>query len=609
MGRRALAALALFAATGAAPGCSDPPRPAAPRPATSTATPPPPARAPVVVTIVIDQFAAWIADERLPLLPSDGGFARLAREGTYVREARFDQAVTDTAPGHAALYTGAPPRESGIFANEISLVATGRRTSVLSDPSTKVVGPAGPLAGQGSSPARLRAETLADRLRASAPGATIVSLSLKDRAAIPGGGRRPDASVWFDSSAGSFVTSTAFAQKLPPWAARLAKPAALAAGSLGVWSPLDAAWLGARAGVPDDQPGEGDWLKFGTTFPHKLASSSDPSMAYRATHFGDDDLFALALAALDAPRPSEDEPFLLAVSLSSHDYVAHMFGPDSWEELDEFARLDRSLGAFLGELDRRFGPSGYAVLVTGDHGSAPTPEATASLRRGCRAADRWQRPCSGGGRLSTEGLAEELKRAAERALGPGAWVLSVADPYVVLGEPARSLPPLRRAVLDAALREAMARHPESAGLISVDELGGACPPRGDESLQALICRSVPAREAGAPALSGGAEVDRGARVAGDYYIVFQPGGFFEAYTPGKGSNHGSHYLYDRTVPLFARAPGRVRAGQRVPGPLPTTAFARTAADLLGIEAPGPAKDAPSLVAPAKDAPSPAAPAR
>ena len=69
--------------------------------------------------MVIDQFAAWIAAERLPLLPEAGGFARLRREGTWFREMRYMHAATDTAPGHSSLYTGVPPRESGILANEL----------------------------------------------------------------------------------------------------------------------------------------------------------------------------------------------------------------------------------------------------------------------------------------------------------------------------------------------------------------------------------------------------------------------------------------------------------------------------------------------------------
>jgi hypothetical protein len=549
----------------------------------------------VLVTVVVDQLAAWIADERLPRLPPGGGFARLVREGTYVREARFDHASTETAPGHAALYTGAPPRLSGIYDNDVLDEPSGRRASALRDASTRLVGPAGPSAAAGSSAARLRAETLADRLRASAPSAHIVSVSLKDRGAIFGGGRRPDASLWYEPSAGSFVTSTAFARALPPWATRLARPAALAEPGRGAWTPLDPDWVAASAGGPDDEPGEGNWLGLGTTFPHRLAAASSPASAYRATPFGDEDVLALALAAVDA-RGDAPGPLLLALSLSSHDYVAHVFGPDSWEAWDELARLDRSLGAFFAALDARVGEAGYAVVLAGDHGSVPTPEAAAARGRGCRAADRWQRPCGGGGRLSPDALGAELGQAAARALGPGAWVLGVADPFVVLTDEARALPPLRRHVLDEALRGALGRRPEVAGVLAVDELSGPCPGYDDESLRALLCRAVPGPEgAGAPgAPPPGRGRPREGRAAGDYYLVLKPGCFFDAYTPGRGNNHGSHYLYDRSVPLFVRAPGRARAGVRLDGPLPAAAFVHTAADLLGIAPPASARPAPSL---------------
>ena len=60
-----------------------------PRGATTT-TPPSikPAREKIVVAIVVDQMAAWTASERWPLLPAEGGFARLRREGTWIREVR-----------------------------------------------------------------------------------------------------------------------------------------------------------------------------------------------------------------------------------------------------------------------------------------------------------------------------------------------------------------------------------------------------------------------------------------------------------------------------------------------------------------------------------------
>ena len=120
----------------------------------------------LLMTIVIDQLPAWLAAARWPMLPEDGGFARLRREG-LTAELRYDHAVTDTAPGHAALYTGAVPRDSGIFANEV-LGDDGKPRSILLDDASRVVDVRGARGDRpGSSLARLRVETLADALEAA----------------------------------------------------------------------------------------------------------------------------------------------------------------------------------------------------------------------------------------------------------------------------------------------------------------------------------------------------------------------------------------------------------------------------------------------------------
>ena len=74
-----------------------------------------------------------------------------------------------------------------------------------------------------------------------------------------------------------------------------------------------------------------------------------------------------------------------------------------------------------------------------------------------------------------------------------------------------------------------------------------------------------------------------------------PGSFFDAnLVVGKGTSHGTPYLFDRSVPLLVRAPGRVPAGAVIDAPIGFGAFAHTAASLLGIEAPPPAAPARDL---------------
>jgi hypothetical protein len=524
----------------------------------------------IVVTMVVDQLGAWIAAERWPLFPENGGFARLQREGTWARDVRYPYAITDTGPGHATLYTGALPRDSGIFANDLFDPATRANVSIVHDPNVQIVTAAGPVEGAGASLARLRVETLADSLRASRPEAWIVGLSIKDRGALFAAGRRPDAALWFDIKQDAFVTSTAAARELPAWAPNIGGAAAIARLREKPWVPLDEGFLRAHAKTPDASPGEGDLGGFGATFPHDFQKTKAAAKAFRGSPHADEALLSLGLAALEAAPPGRS-PALLAISFSAHDYIGHTFGPDSWEAWDDLLRLDAALGRFFEALDARFGKEGWATLLSADHGSTPMPE-TAKIpgaRPWCAAGappDRFGRPCGPGGRLLQGDLSKELAAEATAAIGPGDWVMGVADPYVHLTPAARALDAARRDKLIAALSARLARHREIEGVIDVRTLPARCPPPAVETVEALVCRSY----AG----------------VGDLYVYPRSGSLFDPeIVEGTGANHGSPHLSDRSVPLLVRAPGRVAAGRVVEVPLGPAAFTRTAASLLGVPPP------------------------
>jgi hypothetical protein len=563
---RRWAAIGALLAMATTAGCR-PPAAAPATPAGARAASPP-----WLVTIVVDQLAAWIADERWPALPSDGGFARLQREGLTVRELRYAHAITETAPGHAALYTGAVPRATGIVCNDVA-GPDGRKQSILADAATRLVpaGAAGPIERRGSSLAPLQGDTLADALVAARPDAGVYSLSLKDRGALLGAGRRPTLALWLDTEGGTLATSTAFAPVVPAWAVPYADAAAVKRAYAEAWQPLDAGWLAANTATRDDQEGEGDYLGLGTVFPHRATSAK----AMRATPAGDRLLLELARAvAGHAARTAAGRPLLLALSLSSHDYVAHVFGPDSWEAWDELRRLDRGLAELLAALDALVGPDGYAVMLTGDHGSNPLPEISRTGQAAwCRlgaGGDRWQRPCGRGARLSGADVARRL--ADER-------VASVVDPFVYLTPRARALPAAERATLHRKIEALFVGRGEVAQVIDVRAAPETCPSPSDESLPALTCRSIRRDQ------------------AGDFYLVPAPGAFFDPeLAVGRGTSHGSPYLYDRAVPLIVRAPGRVPAGAVRATPTSYAAFARTAAALLGIPEPAglAGSDAPDL---------------
>jgi len=568
----------------------DPPGAAPVRPAAlATASAPSAAvakpRAPVAVAIVVDQLSAWVAASRWPALPRDGGFARLIREGTWVKNMRYPYAVTDTAPGHAALHTGKVPAESGIVGNELPDETGGSRFTILRDDTTRAVTPGGIGTTASSSAARLRADTVADRLRAAHPEAFIVSVSLKDRAAILPAGKHPSHVIWFDPALDTFVTSTAFEQVFPKWAAPFGDARAVAKARSVPWELGDPAWVAAHAVSPDDQPGEGDLDGLGTTFPHVARTAA----SFRALPAGDSAILDIALAALEAEYDPA-RPTLLLLSLSASDVIGHVFGPDSWEAWDHLRKLDAKLATLLDTLERRLGT--VPVLLAADHGNLSMPEIPpARAGVSCPSAehrspppDPYGRPCTTGVRLEPNELRAELVASAKAALGEGRWVTGIADPYVFLTPAAHALAPDRRARLDVAVRAVFDKHHDGVEqLIDTRLLAERCPgvlatakgsparARVGEDVMTLVCR------AWAPVTG-----------AGDYYIVPRLGSFFDGeIVSGKGASHGSPHLYDRTVAMLVRAPGLIDAGVVIDDPVDFSAFAALEAAFVGLDARAP----------------------
>jgi arylsulfatase A-like enzyme len=263
---------------------------------------------------------------------------------------------------------------------------------------------------------------------------------------------------------------------------------------------------------------------------------------------------------------------LLSLSLSSHDYVAHVFGPHSWEEWDELLRLDRELAGLLTFLDGRFGSDGYDVMLTADHGSVAIPE-VAAAKPGpwcARPADvaRWQRTCAGQ-RLLAPALSAALEQAYAdafgAAFGPGPWLTGLADPLVFFTAKGAALAPADRTRAVAIAKQTLGPLGVS-DVIDVRAVPAACGPGA--TVAELVCRSIDAKD---PA---------------DLYLVVAPGAFFDpGYAPGQGMSHGSPYLHDRAVPLIVRAPGRVAPGEVYDRPVTFKTFTRTAATLLGVTPP------------------------
>ena len=185
------------------------------------------------------------------------------------------------------------------------------------------------------------------------------------------------------------VTSTAFAQAVPAWASLFADGAAVKRAFGAGLAAARRGLAGVARGDARRPGGRGRLPRAG----HRVSRTARRRSRRCARRPGGDRLlFELArAAATHAAETAAGRPVLLALSLSSNDYVDHVFGPDSWEAWDELRRLDRGLAELLAALDALVGPSGYAVMLTGDHGSGPLPEISRT-RTGALVPARGRRP-------------------------------------------------------------------------------------------------------------------------------------------------------------------------------------------------------------------------
>lgn len=324
----------------------------------------------LIVTILVDQLR-YDYLERFHDQFTDGGLRLLTDQGAFMTFAQYNYCPTVTGPGHASFLSGAPPAVHGIISNDWFDKRTLKILNCVGDSSVEGVGARGE--GGKASPRNFIGSNFSDELRLRYRS-KVVGISLKDRGAILPAGKKPLGAYWFDSPSGNFITSTYYRTELPEWVQKF-NARQLPASFVGqTWKrlldPKEYVWEDNAAGELS-LAGEKT-----TTFDHTIApSSSEGFETIVPTPFGNQLLAEFAVAAIEGEHLGEGpNPDLLCVSFSSIDACGHKFGPYSQEVQDVTLRLDRQLGEFLKLLDKKFGIANVAIVLTADHGVAPTAE-------------------------------------------------------------------------------------------------------------------------------------------------------------------------------------------------------------------------------------------
>lgn len=334
----------------------------------------------LVVGVIIDQMGfdqLYKYKDRY----GDTGFNRLFNEGFNFKNANVNYIPSETAPGHASIYTGTTPAYHGIIGNSWYDRELDNYVGNVMDSNEKIIGSLNDNPN-GTSPRNLTATTISDELRLRSKfKSKVISISIKDRAAILPGGKSANAAYWYswDSSPGYFVSSSFYMRKVPKWVARfndMGKSDAYLNESWNTLYPIET----YTASSPDDnkyEPSLGG--KTSPTFPYdfkamreKVKRSGTEYRLLWASPAGNSLLTEFAIAAIENEELGTDKyPDILNVSYSVTDVIGHTFGPQSVEMEDIYLRLDQNLGELFEALDTKVGKDNYLLFLTSDHAAIP----------------------------------------------------------------------------------------------------------------------------------------------------------------------------------------------------------------------------------------------
>jgi hypothetical protein len=495
-----------------------------------------PARPKLVVFIVIDGLPMrQVLDNREQFSPD--GFRRFLDRGATFTDAHYGHAHTVTAAGHSVMLTGAYPQRTGIISNEWVDPQTRKPVYNTQDTDYQYIGnKTEPLSG--TSPRMLLAETVGDVLRTADPASKVIGISGKDRGAILPAGHKGQAYM-FMGGTGQFASTTYYMPKHPQWveAFNAAKPADALFGQ--VWAPLlpDRCADGSTQHQP--VPGgpiyacgayarsaaDGQAFQSATGMGNRLPATLSAYAHILPSPYGDQLTLAFARAAVEGEGLGQDgHPDILSVSLSSHDYVNHAFGPESKLSHDHMLQLDRHLQAFFQYLDQRVGAGNYVAMLTADHGFADTPEWAKSLGRDAK-------------RVANKDLIGHANAGLSQRFGEGKWVTETSAMGMLFDERLISERGLKREQVYQAAKEVMLTHPDVQTVFTPEQLRSS-----DERTPFL----AQLRKSWHP--------ERAAPVQ----VVMKEGRLFSSRPTG--SSHGTPFAYDHHVPILAWGPAWVGQG-------------------------------------------------
>ena len=479
----------------------------------------PPDKPRLVIGIVVEQLK-YDQLEKFRDRLGENGIKRLINEGTYFKNSSFEYMLTQSAPGHATISTGAEPSFHGITSDSWYVPLKNELIECTKDIEVDPVG--GSYESGLHSPVNLQASTFSDELEmATNKKAKVFGIGLRDNSAIFSAGHAADGAYWFDNKSGTWMSSTYYIDTLPVWINDFNAMKFSDSYLNGTWSLFRSAQEYSDC-VADSNSFETGFngINF---FPYDLkkirskgnsGSKNDFSLLLE-TPFGNSLTTKFAIRLIEKEKLGKDDiTDYLTICYASTDYIGHRFGPSSVEMGDAILRLDDEIKNLLVFLNDSIGKKNVLIYFTAAHGISEIPTVLEKNRIPA-------------GYFKQNQALQLLRSYLNAVYGEGDWVKGYSERQVFLN---------RTLIEDARLSLDEVQKKVARFLVQFTGVAAAYPYSafeandfGNGNLKRIINNFNPQR-------------------SGDVIVTLNPG-----WVEKEGdyvTNHNSPYEYDAHVPLI-----------------------------------------------------------
>ena len=350
----------------------------------------------------------------------DKGFKKLINEGTFCKNMHYNYLLTNSSSGYASITTGTTPAFHGIVSDFWFVRLQKEQKYCVEDKKTTLIGISSSKIGK--SPINMISSTWSDELRISNyKNSKVISISMKDYAAVLSGGILANEAYWFDDETGYWITSSYYTDGLKEWVQLFNNKKFPDVYLNREWDTFFDK-KDYHESLHDENSYE---LGFDgqKSFPYDLSLLKEKYFGYsilKYTPHGNTYTNDFALFTIIKEYLGKDEyTDFLSISYASTGYISDIFGIRSIEIEDTYIRLDKDIAHLIASLEDLVGKENVLIYLTSDRGASDSPDFSYDINMG-------------GHYFDTKSAIVILRSYLRAIYGPGNWVQAYYNGQIYL---------------------------------------------------------------------------------------------------------------------------------------------------------------------------------